>query len=481
MPYEAIGNDAQIRAEKRRLAHKTPHQGQDEPPIYMFKDLPNERFLGMPRMYAMERFKWLPFEDRMSDGEPMSADAENYVLPSPFHPSVKEPEKQRQFMADLDAQFALGASFMAYATTGSGKTVCGARSAVIRRRRTLIMLPLERLMDMWWDTLTGMFQVPEHRIGIVQSDRCEFEDCDFVLGMMKSLGNRTYHPDLYRGIGTVMPDECHRLGSPALSMVTARFPARVRCGLTATPDRGDGSEKVMFWHIGPIRVQSEATALECRVTVFDYDDEGRMKQLKPLIQRPGEKKKSDHGYRIKHLTKDERRNRLLATRIVTRWREGRKVLAIGEHVAHVQHIMELCEQLGMPRSAMGQCTGERHFVKLVGVANGKPQYHTTKTKISGEEFNRAKETAAVVFATYGCFKEGIDEPRLDCLVTLTPQAKDKQVRGRVRRPYENKQFALYDCIRDVGDWMSLRYHQVREREWAADPTVFVRRVMARAA
>lgn len=472
MPYEAIGDAAAIRAEKRRLSHKSPYQAASDPPTYMFKDLPHEGFLGMPRMYAMERYKWLPFEDRMTSGAFMSDDAASYILPSPDHPSVKEPDKQRRFMADLDQQFAEEASFMAMATTGSGKTVCGARAAIIRRRRTVIMLPLERLLDMWHDTLTGMFRVPEHRIGIVQSDRCEFEDCDFVLAMMKSLGNRRYNPEFYKSIGTVMPDECHRLGAPALAMVTAQFPARVRCGLSATPDRGDGSERVLYWHIGPIKVRSEATAVECRVFVSDYDDRGRMAAIPPLVSRPGEKKKSDHGYRIKALTKDETRNQTLARKIVRRWREGRKVLAIGEHVAHVQHIMELVIGMGVPAEVCGQCTGEQHKVtrKLVGT---RWQTRTTKRKISREEFDRAKTQSDIVFATYGCFKEGIDEPRLDALVPLTPQAKDKQVRGRVRRPFNGKQFATYDCLRDTGDWMSMRYAMVREREWKADPTVRV--------
>jgi superfamily II DNA or RNA helicase len=465
VPYEAIGGDAAIRAERRKLTYKSPYAAKGERPIRMFKELPQEGYLGMPRAYGMLRYPWLPIDDKRTDGEPMSEDAEHYVLPSPYHPSVREPEKQAQFMADIDRAFIEQQHFLAYATTGSGKTVCGSRSAVIHRRRTAVFVPLERLMDMWHDTLTKMFKVPEHRIGIVQSDRCEYEGKDFVLCMMKSLGGRRYHPDFYKSIGVVMPDEVHRIGTPELAMITAQFPARVRCGLTATPERGDGAENVLFWHIGPIKVRSEAEAVPIDIYVKKYDDGGRMAAVPRLKPRfPGDKP-NDHGFRIKKLTEDETRNRVLAEMIFRLWRQGRKVLAIGEHVRHAQHVMELCVLLGIPRDRLGQATGERHV--------RQPDGSVRKVKTTKAEFKHAKENGDVVFATYGSFKEGIDEKRLDAIVPLTPQSKDKQVRGRVRRPFENKTNAIGVYLQDVGDWMSMNYWRSKEREWPTDATVRV--------
>jgi len=468
VPYEAIGGDAAIRAEKRRLTHKSAHKGADQKPIRMFKDLPEQGYLGLPRAYGMLRYSWLPVDDQRVDGEPMM-DATSYVLPSPHHPAVMEPEKQAKFMADLDQAFIDEQHFLAYATTGSGKTVCGARSAIIRARRTAIFLPLERLMDMWWKTLTEMFKVPEHRIGIVQSDTCQFEDKDFVLCMMKSLAGRRYHPDLYTGVGTVLVDEAHRLATAEQCMLTAMFPARVRVGLSATPEKSDGSEKVLFWHIGPMKVRSEAAALPMDIYVKEYDDGGRMDAVPILKPRKKGERVSQHGFRIKKLTQDENRNRLLATMIFRLWRSGRKVLAIGEHVLHAQHIMDLCAQLGIPRHVMGQCTGERHE----GYRDERGVPRTRVVKVTAEEFDKAKTQSDIVFATYGCFKEGIDEPRLDALVPLTPQSKDKQVRGRVRRPFGEKEFAIGIYLRDVGDWMSQKYWQKKELEWSADSTVRV--------
>ena len=208
-------------------------------------------------------------------------------------------------------------------------------------------------------------------------------------------------------------------------------------------------------------VRSEATAVRCEVYPMAYDDGGRMRGIPPLQKKRG-RKVSDHGYRIKKLTEDDRRNHKLAEMVVRLWkaRDPRfAVLAIGEHVGHVQKIMDICERMGVPRSVMGQCTGERHN------ANG------TKTKIKSAEFNHAKETAEIVFATYGCFKEGIDEPRLAYGIDLSPVAKAKQVLGRIRRPFNGKTVSRWVTPVDVGDWMSMRYWRSRLRDYQADSEV----------
>lgn len=471
VPYEAIGNEAAIQAERRRLTYKSRYADKSDTPIRMFKDLPSKGYLGVPRTYGKLRWAWLPYTNEETEGLPMID--MTVRLPDPNHHRVKEPLLQAKFMGDMDRAILNEKCFTAYATTGSGKTVVGARSAAIRHRKTCILVPLERLMDQWRAELIDKLGVPEHRIGIVQQDTCEFADKDYVIGMMPSLGGRRYPAEFYQSIGTVIVDEAHRIGTASLAMTPALFAASVRVALSATPERSDGSSQPIFWHIGPIKVSSEATAVHCDVYVDEYDDGGYMASFPPLIRRPGEPKKSDHGFRIKKLTQDDRRNRKLASNVFRLWKAGRKVLAIGEHVGHVQLIRDLCVEMGMPMSATGQCTGERHKFK-VGVRDGKRVRELIgKSKVSAADFKLAKENADVVFATYGCFKEGIDEPRLDAGVDLTPVGKAKQVIGRVRRPFEGKTNAIWITIVDLGDWMSMRYWKSRQRDYVADAQVRV--------
>lgn len=465
VPYEAIGNEAKIAAEKKKLTWRSKHDSAAQP-IRMFKDLPPQGYLGMPRDYGMLRYPWLPVDDQTTLGEPMIQPIVR--LPDPNHPSVKEPELQAKFMDEMERATYRDKHFIAYATTGSGKTIVGSRNARLLGRRTAILVPLERLLDQWRKELMDKLGVTEDRIGLVQGNTCDWQERDWVLCMMKSLGSRRYPSEFYNSIGLVMPDECHRLGTPELAMTTALFPARYRTGLSATPERSDGSDRAIFWHIGQIKVRSEASAVDCDIYTLQYDDNGRMAAIPPLVQREGEPKKSDHGFRIKKLTEDFNRNRVLARMVYRLWKAGHQVLAIGEHVGHVQTIMEMVIAMGVPAAECGQCTAERHNYQERVVNGVLIRRKVGTTKIKREEFERAKTQSKIVFATYGCFKEGIDEPRLDALVTLTPQAKDKQVRGRVRRPYTGKVRAIYVSMVDVGDWMSMRYYRSRLREWGSD-------------
>jgi len=460
VPYEAVGTEASIRTERNNLTWKSRYHDGDKP-IRMFKDLPGDGYLGMPRAYGMLRYPQLAVEDHRTDGLAFTAPPAR--LPDPNHPAVKEPKAQAKFMAELDQAVIQEQHFLAEATTGSGKTVCSMRSAAIRGRKTAVLVPLERLMDQWHKEIATHLGIPENKIGVVQSDTCEWEDKDFVLCMMKSMGMRRYHPEFYKSVGTVIVDEAHRLGTPELAMITTQFPARVRFGMSATLDRTDGSDRVIFWHIGPRKVRSVATAVDCHIYVKRYDDGGRMAAIPPLKKKKG-KKVSDHGFRIKKLTEDGMRNQMLVHYIKRLWNSGRKILAIGDHVGHVQVIMQLCAQAGIPPSAMGQCTGERHIRNGVKV---------TKKKVTREEFDHAKENADIVFATYGSFKEGIDEPRLDAGIELSPQSKAKQTIGRVRRPHPGKDKALWITIVDEGDWMSRRYFMSRLKDYRLDGTCTV--------
>jgi superfamily II DNA or RNA helicase len=438
VPYEAFRGQQEIEREKRQLTWKPRDKG--DTPIFMYKDLPDQGYLGVPRSYGMLRWPWLRVDDQRTLGAAMLDPVG--LMPDPNHPAVKEPLKQAKFMADMEAATQAHEHFIAYATTGSGKTVVGARNARLFGRKTAILVPLERLLDQWRRELIDKLGVSEDRIGIVQSDTCQWKTRDWVLCMMKSLGQRRYPNEFYESIGMVIADECHRLGTPELAMTTALFPARYRVGLSATPERSDGSDRAIFWHIGPIKVRSEATAVECDIYTLNYDDGGRMAAIPPLQpDKKTGKRKSDHGFRIKKLTQDWQRNRTLATMVYRLWKAGRKVLAIGEHVAHVQEVMEMAIQMGVPREACGQCTAERHVFREVQKGNRIVKQLQRKVKITREEFDRAKTQSDVVFAC-------VDD-QTECLTLAGWKTYDTLEPGEL--------IASYNVERDIVEYQPLQH------------------------
>lgn len=62
----------------------------------------------------------------------------------------------------------------------------------------------------------------------------------------------TFHP-LLQSYGMVIVDECHHAATDTMANVLQHVRARYIYGVTATPIRGDGLEKVNHMLMGPIR------------------------------------------------------------------------------------------------------------------------------------------------------------------------------------------------------------------------------------
>ncbi len=455
VPYQAIGDADRIRQEKQSLTYVPRFAEDDDDPVRLFRDLPARELLGMPRAYAMERFSWLKVDDQRTLGE----EAQRCLkLPSPDHPAVLNPVEQQQFMIAMRDATHVQKHFIAYAPTGSGKTVVALWNAAQFRRKTLIMVHLERLMDQWIEEIQDKLGVPRSRIGIAQGPKCEFEGKDFVVGMMKSLSmaGRRYPAEFYRSFGMVITDEVHRVGAPLLSHCAPLFPAMYRIGLSATPKRKDGGDRVFLWNIGPVVVHSEATALPCTVFAKTYHAQV------PLWG-------STMEARIKCLSLDPVRNQMIAQIIFRMHRAGRQVLIIGANIAQLQKLQDICAgQFRVPREAMGQYTGERHLMRPVRLQNGTISERVyKKVKVTRAEYARIKKDCPLIFATYGVFSEGIDVPRLDAGIDVTPRADAEQVVGRIRRPVPGKPTPVWVTIYDSRCKISKNLYTSRTRDYLA--------------
>ena len=63
----------------------------------------------------------------------------------------------------------------------------------------------------------------------------------------------------------VIVDECHHVSAPRFEMVLNEVRAKYVLGLTATPERQDGHQKIIFMAAGPIRhkVKSAGEDRDC--------------------------------------------------------------------------------------------------------------------------------------------------------------------------------------------------------------------------
>jgi hypothetical protein len=431
VPYERLGTPAALAKERALLTFRPRKPGAG--PVILYHDNPSKRYLAVPRAYGRERFGHMPTTDLTTDGAAMVG-AHEYRRANPDHPSVLEPERQRQFMADMLKAAQEKHEFLAFAGTGTGKTIVAIDTAIQIGRRAFALCPLERIMGQWVEAATEVFGVPRDRIGIVQGPKCEYEGKDLIFGMMHSSAGRNYPPAFYASIGTVIYDETHRIGSPFLAKCAPLFPARRRLGLTATPDRNDGGERIFYWHIGPGLVRSKAVPLPMQVYVRRYRAKSAPGGTNPLT-------------RLKHHMGDADRNALIVRDVVSAYNAGRHFLVVSDGIAHLEALIALTVAAGVPREECGQYTGNYTRPASVGPDGADQPAHRVKTPDA--ELDRVKEHCRLIFATYGMIKEGIDIPRLDGGLDASYRGDAEQLIGRVRRPLAGKLMPIWVTLVDT--------------------------------
>ena len=103
--------------------------------------------------------------------------------------------------------------------------------------------------------LQGKWNATKRRRGdtIKHTDSCpdDIHDCSVVIASIESLSQCEYPEDILYSFGLVIIDEMHVLAAKTLVHVLPKLPAAKLVGLTATPDRKDGLEKVLYWLVGP--------------------------------------------------------------------------------------------------------------------------------------------------------------------------------------------------------------------------------------
>lgn len=134
--------------------------------------------------------------------------------------------------------------------TGAGKSLV-ARLAILRTRRpALIVVPTLDLVEQWARQLEAAFG---SAVGILGGGErtlaaLTVSTYDSAVLTMEFHGNR---------FGLLIVDECHHLPGAATQHLARMCIAPFRLGLTATPERDDGGDRVLRELIGPICYRRE--------------------------------------------------------------------------------------------------------------------------------------------------------------------------------------------------------------------------------
>lgn len=351
---------------------------------------------------------------------------------------------QARWVAESIAFLAAGQCGISQAFTGFGKTACAMPVIAALGRKTLVVCTKEDLMlgeGQWLGALRRFLGLADRDIGIVRQDRCDVAGKKVVLGLVQSLSLAgRYPPGTFDDFGLVVWDETHRVAADTFSNTAFLFPAKLRWGLSATPERKDGREAVVFAHIGPVRVRSAAPANPPKVLHFTSS------WRCPRIVRAGAVVRLPHaparlGRVLASLAADEARNDLLGRAVQMAYARRHNVVVFTELLEHIALLRLTLGSLGVPWGDVGVYVG--------GLSA------------------RARDAASVkpiVLTTWRMTSEGTNCPWWSCAVFATPRADVEQATGRVLRAYPDKPRPLVIDIADLDSPVLAAYARAR-RAW----------------
>lgn len=328
------------------------------------------------------------------------------------------------------------------AATAFGKTVVCCDLIAERKINTLILIESSALMEQWqaaierflnideelpsYQTKTGRTKKRKSAVGVLQGAKDTLTGIIDIAMVGSVFSKDVCHPKLNE-YGMILVDECHHAASETIQKILRTVRAKYVYGVTATPMREDGLEKINYMLIGPIRFRFTAKerALEQGIRHLVYP-----RFTRTLCSREDKLSVND-AYEL--VRDDPARNQMIIEDTKKCIEEGRCSVILTRYTAHAEALYVALQG------------SEAHTFLLLGNKSAKE-----KKQIVSEMKTISETEPVLLIATGKLIGEGFDFPRLDTLIMATPVAGRtvvEQYAGRLNRDYHGKQdVIIYDYI-----------------------------------
>jgi superfamily II DNA or RNA helicase len=330
-----------------------------------------------------------------------------------------------------------------HAPTAFGKTVTAIGIVARRQVNTLILTHSRHLLDQWKERLETFIEGAS--IGVVGGGKKK-PTGQIDVATYQSLINKKDNTvsSLVREYGQVIIDECHHISAPRYEMLLNEVRARYVLGLTATPDRQDGHQRIMFMVAGPVRhkVRAEHGAKFVQRVIVRERHETPPTELYQGDERP-------HIASVyRWLAESNARNQDIVEDVIRCAQSHANCLLLTERREHAETLATLLEA---------------EQISPVVLRGGM---RIKERRAAEEQLHEAQ----VIVATGKYIGEGFDLPRLDTLFLALPIAWKgtlAQYAGRIHRDADGKQeVTVYDYL-DTGLPMLERMFRKREKGYRA--------------
>jgi len=427
---EFLKKDLLLKPEIHGVTYGAP-QNPDEGAFPVYRE--NDNKIYLPRFYGIERYGLpdtseiepgldidVPFVKELRDYQTMIVDKYmNFVgnLGSPARPLLPPPARPSGGILQVPC--------------GWGKTVMAIKIISLLKKKTMILVHKEFLMNQWIERIQEY--APSARIGRIQAQIYDVDDKDIVIAMIQTMYNKPFPQATYSQFGLTIIDEVHRIGSEEFSKTLLKTITPYMLGISATVERKDKLTKLLHMFIGPMVYSTEKKP----------DD--------PVFVRGIVFKSTDAEF---NETETDFRGKPKYSTMIT------KLCEFGPRKDFLVRILEDLREEN-PDAQIMILAHNRSLLTYLYEAIRHRGFATVGFYVGGMKQSQLKATEEqnIVLATYAMAAEALDIKTLSILVLATPKTDIVQSVGRILRMKHERPIVV-----DLVDSHDLFQNQWRTRK-----------------
>jgi hypothetical protein len=329
---------------------------------------------------------------------------------------------------------------------GSGKTVIALWLVGQLRKRTLIVVHKDFLLQQWRERIAEF--LPGASVGILKAQKLDVEGHDIVIASLQSLSMKEYDANVFAGFGMLIIDECHRVGTEVFSRALHKTNMRCSLGLSATVQRKDGMTKAFIHFLGDVLFRVKRREDDVRVLSHRYHDPDPSYSDECFVFGT----QLNISRMINNVCGWEPRTRVIAGMIRAALAiPGRKVLVLSDRKSQLADLKRILEEPVSPGGVDDCAVNSDSDSDTVPVPRPPPKCGFYVGGMKPEALAQS-ERGDVVLATFAFASEGFDAKDLDTLVLASPKTDIEQSVGRILRKKADQRDRLPTIIDVVDDF-----------------------------
>jgi superfamily II DNA or RNA helicase len=251
---EFLKTDLYVKAETHGPKYGVPG-GEDDVAFPVYKE--NSKKIYIPRFYGIERYG-LPEKSEISEGQSINVDFSKELRD--YQCKIIDVYMKHVSVEEIN----IGGGGILEVPCGAGKTVMALNIISKLKKKTLIIVHKEFLMNQWIERIQQF--LPTARVGKIQGQVVDVDQKDIVIGMIQTLYSRDFPSGTFDSFGLTIIDEVHHIGSEMFSKTLLKIVTPYILGISATVERKDKLTKVLYMFIGD-KIYSEERKTDDAVMV----------------------------------------------------------------------------------------------------------------------------------------------------------------------------------------------------------------------